>query len=262
VTILAYPTADFISDPICVDSTSMFTDLSTPNGGALLSWDWNFGDGNLSSIQNPINLYLSSGTYNVQLVTTSTDGCSDTVVKPVTIHPKPEANFDYSPVPTTTYDPEIFFNDLSQVDIASWQWDLGDGGTSTLQNPVHEYADSGSYPVILYVENIYGCKDTIVQIVRIDPVFVMFIPNVFTPDGDGLNEGFYPTGYGYTDEDYQFYIFDRWGEQLFESHRPEQPWYGDYKGTIVQEGVYVYKVHVKDVHGEEHDYTGKVTIIK
>ena len=90
----------------------------------------------------------------------------------------------------------------------------------------------------------------------------IWVPNAFTPDFDGVNDGFFPNGFGITDTDYGFYIFNRWGELIFESHNKFEPWFGQYKGSLVQNGVYVWRLEFRDINGKFHTEVGKVTIIK
>src|SRR5690606_26368409 len=121
----------------------------------------------------------------------------------------PLASFTYYPIDADIYDTEITFTDNSII-AASWLWDLGDGTTSLDQNPVHEYPDTGLFNVILYIENVYGCKDTAISPLKIHPTFAIWIPNAFTPDGDDVNDYFTVKGYGITQ--LETLIFDRWGE--------------------------------------------------
>ena len=86
--------------------------------------------------------------------------------------------------------------------------------------------------------------------------------HAFTPDGDVLNDGFFPNGFGISNEDYTFMIFDRWGEMIFESHRKFSPWNGTYRGKVVQNGVYVWKLFFTDINGKSHTKIGHVTIVK
>ena len=129
-----------------------------------------------------------------------------------------------------------------------------------IQNPIHEYADSGLYYVTLYIENVYGCKDTTQKPLKIKPTFAIWIPNAFTPDGDNINDYFTIKGYGIIQ--LETLIFDRWGEIVFNSIELEPKWNGTYKGKLVKTDVYVYKVKARDIFGEWHDFIGRVSVIK
>ena len=130
------------------DPTVTFTDLST---GEPTSWSWNFDDGFTSTLQNPTHTFATNGTYDVCLTATSILG-SNTDCNTVTIdsYLPPVADFSY------TGDPEVFFTDLSLNDPTSWNWAFGDGFTSPEKNPVHTFAEDGSYYVCLTATNLLG----------------------------------------------------------------------------------------------------------
>jgi gliding motility-associated-like protein len=189
-------------------------------------------------------------------------GCYDTIVKKnfITVWPKPLADFTFGPQPTDIYESEIEFMNHT-IGGNTYDWTFGDGGTSTEVNPVHMYADSGKYPVTLYVENQYGCKDTTMRVVVIDPVVAVYIPNAFTPDKDGRNETFFLKGYGIVEEGFQFMIFNRWGEMIYYTEK-FQPWDGTVNGEPAPQGVYVYRFIFKDILDRTHDKIGSVTLIR
>lgn len=130
-----------------------FTDLST---GYPDSWFWDFGDGTTSTEQNPAHTYYDPGTYDVCVIIQHADTlfpCMDSICKTVIIPDslECEAFFSYD---IFEDDPlEIHFFDQSLGNITDWEWDFGDGSVSNIQNPVHEYAQSGEYLVCLKVEN-------------------------------------------------------------------------------------------------------------
>ena len=93
---------------------------------------------------------------------------------------------------------------------------------------------------------------------KVEPVFTFYIPNSFTPDANGINDQFFGQGEGYTE--YSMWIYDRWGELVFESHDDEFHWDGSYKNKQVQEGVYSYRFYVLDWQGHDHKYQGHVTL--
>jgi PKD repeat protein len=139
------------------DLTAVFIDMSTSNP---TSWFWDFGDGTFSSLPSPFHTYAAPGTYTVCLIASSVCG-ADTSCGPVTVTcAAPQAAFS-SFINGATVD----FTDLSTVNPTSWQWDFGDGNTSTSQNPSHTYAADGSYLACLEASSICGSStscDTIV----------------------------------------------------------------------------------------------------
>ena len=110
--------------------------------------------------------------------------------------------------------------------------------------------------------DIHGCVDSITECITVNPLFGFYIPNAFTPNGDGINDVFMPKG-TYV-KDYEMYIFDRWGMKLFHSTDINNGWNGTVDGgtTIAQEDVYVYMIYVTDSQGNQHKYIGKVTLLK
>ena len=162
---------------------------------------------------------------------------------------------------TSIINPEFHFYDRSKNE-NSWSWDFGDGQTSTLQNPVHDYLSKGIYTVKLIVMNDGMCTDSIVKTVEVKPEFTFYIPNTFTPNGDNLNDNF--TGKGEEITEFDMTIFDRWGNKIFQTNDMIKGWDGRANGgtNIAQQDVYVYQVNLKDVSGKPHFYEGQVNLVK
>ena len=251
---------------MCVTFSNNSTINQTNLPASIDTWLWDFGDGFSSSAMSPNHCFENASysvvkNYDVTLTAVSNKQCVTTVTIPqlITVHPKPLADFDYTPLETDIYDSKITFIDQSII-ANQWFWNLGDGATSIESNPIHNYADSGFYLVTLYMENVYGCRDTTKKTVRIKPTYAIWIPNTFTPDGDGINDYFFVDGYGI--KELQTFVFDRWGMLLFDGYFLDSKWSGIYKGKMSQEDVYVYKIRAKDVFNEWHEYIGKITLLK
>ncbi|MEN8225301.1 MAG: PKD domain-containing protein [Bacteroidota bacterium] len=177
-------------------STVQFSDLSSAaQNYTIVAWDWDFGDGNTSTLQNPLHVYAPGSTYIVQLtVTADSSGvtCTDVGTGVMTIPALPTVYFTWDPDPTCLGGATSFFG-TSGKPIVMWNWDFGDGQTSTIQNPVHLYPLAGAYTVTLIVTDVDGCSDT-----AINTVDVGDIPDVdftFNPDPTCLNSvtNFYGT---------------------------------------------------------------------
>jgi len=171
------PSADYSFSSIrCKGQSVNFTDLTQLNGGGtLISWDWNFADPtsgteNTSTLQNPVHIFISAGSYNVRLIVTNLNSCRDTIVHPVSIGESPQAIFTTD---TACFGSFTHFTDQSipnATAIVSWEWNFGDGSPySHIQNPVHQYATSGIFPVTLTVINTNGCGHSITKQVRVNP---------------------------------------------------------------------------------------------
>lgn len=141
-----------------------------------------------------------------------------------------------------------------------YQWDFGDGNTSTLTNPNNTYDEPGTYYITLYAENDIGCKDSVTKPITIKPETYLYIPNTFTPDGDGVNDFFEASTVNY--KQLEIEIFDRWGELIFTSDKIRFRWDGKYKGALVQDGVYVYKVNAISINGDVKKITGHVNVLR
>lgn len=253
--------------PLCVN----FTDLSTAGSGTIVSWLWNFGDpasgiANSSTLQNPSHCYNASGFYDVTLTVTSSNGCTSTLLisQFVQVYEVPTAAFTANPTSSTIFDGLINFTDQSFSNIVSWSWDFGDGTTSTSQNNSHQYpiTSPGIYNVTLTVVNSDGCTSSVTTPVEIGPEFTFYIPNCVTPNGDGVNDFFFGDGIGIVD--YDIWIFDRWGMEIFHGSYLYDKWDGRANGgaDVAQQDVYVWKVRLTDVFDRKHAYIGTVTIVK
>ncbi len=133
-----------------------FFDASSDQDGLIVSWNWDFGDGTTSTSQHPSHRYVQDGTYTVTLRVTDNDGVAATASQTVTVaNVGPTATFTYWPAEPTTGDVVAFIDNSTDVDgsIVSWNWDFGDGTTSTDRHPTHQYADDGSYLVVLTVQD-------------------------------------------------------------------------------------------------------------
>lgn len=244
----------------CSEVVMSFQDHSPGNSGA--SYQWDFGDGATASAASPSHSYSSSGIYNVNVLVISPYGCSNTAVtaNTVVVHPGSHARFTSEGMDGTTISPVYKFNNISQ-NAASYSWDFGDGAASADRDPQHTYAAEGEYRVVLYTASNAGCRDSVSDLVVVKPEFTLYIPNAFTPDDNGTNDTFAPKGDKISE--FSMMIFDRWGELIFQSNDIHTGWDGKAKNgsRISENGVYVYKITVRDFEQRYHDYTGHVTLL-
>ena len=172
------PIADFgFSTVNCAGQAFQFNDQSLMNGGGpVVSWNWNFGDltsggNNNSNLQNPTHTFATSNTYTVTLIISNIAGCTDTIVKIITINQLPLADFQADTAcvgnPTTFTDMSI----PNASGIISWSWNFGDASTpSTLQNPVHTFTTAGVYMVTLTITNSNVCINSTSKQVLVNPL--------------------------------------------------------------------------------------------
>lgn len=172
------PTASFDiqpQTPTCASQLVMFRDLSQLHGGAaIVTWLWDFGDpgsgsNNQSNAQNATHIFNAAGPYDVTLTVTNADGCDKDTVIQIIINPLPVA--DFTAPDTCQGDPTFFTNTSTTLPAGttfnSYNWDFGDGFTSTVANPQHIYATYGSYNVSLTVINSIGCIQRVTKQVNV-----------------------------------------------------------------------------------------------
>lgn len=206
--------------------------------------------------------FTVDGNYKITSIFTDNFGCKNTNTFVVNVYPIPVADFNYGPGKPLEEN-EVDFTDASiGPAINNWKWFFinNDGFTSTLQNPAYTFSVAGAYPVTLIVSNKWGCKDTVTKAIVISEDFNIFIPNAFTPNGDGLNDVFQPKGHGLVK--FSIRVFDRWGEELFYSKELTNGWDGTFKGKPCPSDVYSYKIIVFDLNGKAKQYIGHVTLLK
>jgi gliding motility-associated-like protein len=203
------------------------------------SYTWSNG-------QNTAAVYLGAGTYSLTVVDSL--GCQASQEVTV-IESAPTAEITSSINQPYTNGP-IQLQSTSTAELfalTSWYWNFDDGNFSNLENPLHTFVEAGSYNITLVVTDELGCSDTASYLIAYDPDFVLYIPNSFTPDGDGLNQLFLPVFSGGIDQSsYQFTIYNRWGEIIFETRDPNKGWDGTFspQDTPCQSGTYTYIVSV------------------
>ncbi len=169
ITVFAKPTVNFNSLLLggCVPLTTSFNDLSIPGSGSIQSYQWDFGDGNFSTNSNPSHQYINEGSFNVSLLVTNTNGCSESLTKTnyITVTGKPIVNFTTTSLANCGTPFNVTFNNQSTGNGGlTFFWNFGDGTSSSQINPSHTYNSQGTFSVSLYVTNAYGCSDTLKKI--------------------------------------------------------------------------------------------------
>ncbi|MDD3877620.1 MAG: PKD domain-containing protein [Bacteroidales bacterium] len=265
------PVVNFSALPLngCEPLSVQFVDNSAPS---IHFWSWEFGDptstDNISTQQNPIHVYQTPGVYTVSLFVATTDNCEGVLTVPqmIEVYPNPVAEFSLSPSVTDEENALIFFYDESVL-ASVWHWDFGNSSsgtqnTSNSQSTSHYYTSEGTYTISLMVESVHGCVDSTSKEVIIKPSFTFYIPNVFTPDGDNINDYF--QGFGTNIVEYSMMIFNRWGEMLYETDDYNIPWDGKSLNAseVCMQDVYVYRIVILDINGKVHKYYGHVTLLK
>jgi gliding motility-associated-like protein len=221
---------------ICKGKTVSLTATVPPN--LTFTWDNNVLDG------VPFNPPIGTTLYTV---TASGNGCSGTDNVAVTVFNVEFVTFAASPSTVTNLSPLVSFNNTSIGSVFN-AWNFGDGTNSTLPSPSHKFPTglSATYTVTLMGIDANGCIDTATTQVIVKDEFFYYVPAAFTPDGDELNQTFHPVfNPGFDSYDFNFTIFNRWGETLFESKDASVGWDGSYNGKLSQEGQYQWAIEFK-----------------
>jgi gliding motility-associated-like protein len=242
--------------PLCVQ-------LACVTSSTIQTYNWNMGNGTSASTASVQSCYTTAGIYTVNTTVLDSNGCMNITTFTVQAYPIPHADFNYSPLKPIENTDNVLFTDASYgATVSSWSWYFTDNATntSTLQNPNFLYANAGEYPIALVVKSNHGCSDTIVKSIVVGEDFSVFVPNSFTPNGDGLNDVFYAKGYGITA--FNMVVYDRWGTLVFSSSDINAAWDGTMKGVAAKEDTYTWRITLTNVFGKSKDMTGHITLIR
>ncbi|MBA3899316.1 MAG: PKD domain-containing protein, partial [Bacteroidetes bacterium] len=254
----------------CASHTVNFDDLTINATDPVAKWEWSFGDGNTSNLNQPQHIYEIPGQYHVALHATTVAGCaavSSGTGTIINVYPNPIANFDFNPKEVYIREPIIFAN--SSTGAVSYNWEFGDGINTTEVNPKHSYSTPGAYQVTLTCVSEYGCMDEITKEIIASGNIV--IPNAFKPSATGPSGGAYYENsidntvfFPYTEgvEDFHMMIFNRWGELIFESFDLKIGWDGYYRGKLCKQDVYVWKINARFIDKRLYSNIGDVTLLR
>jgi gliding motility-associated-like protein len=253
----------------CLPFNPTFTDLTGTNGNGPESESviWDFGNGDTSNqVGSTIANFTEFGCYDITLTSITAAGCSTTVtLQDYVCVNEITAAFTPDPAEQPITNPVFDFINQSQ-NATSFQWNFGDtSALSTQTHPEHSYENIGEYVVMLVASAQDGCTDTAFQVIRVKDEVIFYVPNTFSPDGDGLNEVFIPilsSGYD-RNTGYEFMIYNRWGELIFSTTSVGVGWEGNFNGNPVQIGTYTWVINFKSsMNNEIFRYTGHVNLLR
>ncbi len=249
------PDVDFAVAPICQDELPNFVNLTTILTGTITDWAWDFGNGDTSDEEDPVYAYPAPGTFTVQLVATSANGCTDTARQELPVGRVPETDagtggtVDYldlfplggSGVGDIVWTPGVHLDDPRRID------------------PVFTAWETTTFTLTITSEDGCSASDTVTVFVR--PQEVLDLPNAFSPNGDGVNDVFELLDNDIADLAF-FRIWNRWGELVFETTDLDAGWDGTYKGQPQETGTYVYAVRATGLLGQEFVGQGSFTLVR
>lgn len=208
-------------------------------------------------------VFNNSGLFSFSILVTDTNNCSDSIGKQnyINVLPKPQANSLVSPLSTNILNPEVIFID-STSGLHSTYFDFGDGLTSTQVSNTHTYNDEGQYPYLLLVTNNYGCTDTLNDIIRIEGIPYGFVPNIFTPNNDGVNDVFKIRGEYIKSS--SMIIFNRWGGVVCEINDALEGWKGINRQSNLpaDDGTYFYVIQLTLKNEKSYKFKGNVSLFR
>jgi gliding motility-associated-like protein len=240
--------------------------LTTQNiPGATYTWTSN--NGNIGLGSNLQTTFSNGGCYDISL-TVSVNGCSSssTLNDYICAENSPIAAFMSNPMIFTNTSENVNFTNNS-VGATSYSWDFGDGASSIQTNPSHNYSNiTGNFLVTLTAISSLGCTDEATMILTYQETTVFYVPNSFTPDQDEFNQTWGPVfTSGFDPYNFDLYIFDRWGELVWESHDANARWDGTYgsKGNKALDGIYTYRINYKPKETDKKFHlSGHITLIR
>lgn len=251
ITIPPLASVDFNYNVATCDSVVSFTNLSSNAKDYL----WNFGDGVSSDFSNPVHTYSLSGTIPVTLTGISIYGCETVFKKDINFVSFKEAEF--SAVQDSCSGNFVFSNVTANA--VTYNWNFGDGTVSGSNHPVHNYGTTGKFEVLLIVNKESVCSDSMTLDLLPEELLgeILFLPNSFTPNGDGLNDYFQFSTYRPC-LTYSIQIFNRWGTKIYENDNAgEMEWDGKFQDQMVPADIYVYILN----NGEQQR-SGMINVIR
>lgn len=252
---------DKLCAPACISFTAS-TDIPTNQ------INWNFVGGVSTNSTIATQCYNKGGIYASTLTATSINGCTSIQTNSIEIYDTPIADYTYSPLYPIENE-EVYLTNASfgysGINTLSSVWYYNNIAQSLANSPTVTFSNPGTYVITLVVITNKGCADTISKIINVKEDYFIYVPNTFTPNGDGLNDVFQPKGQGIAK--YELMIFDRWGEMIYETKEFNQGWDGKYHrgidyGTYCKDDIYTWLIKVVDTFGKSHELKGHVTLIK
>jgi gliding motility-associated-like protein len=246
------------NDSICTKGCVSFTSTTTGDPPLTYQWICAGGTSTISTVANPQFCFNASGNYSVGLIASNPYG-SDTLIKPNYIFVADTPN-----VVTAFGDTLIKIGQTAPISVIggttySWSPDNGTIACSTCSSTIVQPTVTTQYIVTAFNSIYCHRQDTIT--VKIDLTCGdFFIPNVFSPNGDGLND--FVNAHGFCISSYNLQIFNRWGEKVFETTDKSYGWDGSFRGKPMDIGVFMYKVEGITIEGKPFSLKGNVTLLR
>jgi len=249
------------NDTICQNAT--LTLNGSASNGPIITWAWTvsptagvvFAPDTFS--QNPTVTFTTAGTYTFTLFADNGTGVGS-ITQVITVIQNPSASFGTAIVAPGIPQTVIFTN--SSQNALGYLWNFNDITTSVLTSPTHTYNMAGTYTVSLTAYGNHGCNSTISTVLLVSDSIGISIPNIFTPNGDNINDVFQPGVHGATS--FECTIYNRWGLKVYEFAGAQDHWDGYTTGGLsCQDGTYYYLLKATDRNNKAYDLKGYLQLI-
>jgi gliding motility-associated-like protein len=251
-----------ITNAICDQNNGQIEVNNVLNGTAPFTFNLSNGSSNTNGTFSG----LAAGNYSIEVI--DANGCSITESANIQGGTSPIADFSFSPSTISSIGEQTvqMINSSSPSNLTyEWYFEAGFPFTSNMENPSTAYSglNAGNYSITLIATNPEGCTDTLVKYIEVKDDILIYVPNSFTPDGDEFNNIWQPI-IGFADmASYDLFIFNRWGEIVFESHDPIIGWDGTYLGKMVPDGTYTWTIQLKDPNNDfKKTVNGHLSILR
>jgi gliding motility-associated-like protein len=240
----------------CPNSLFQFSDSSKGSLSGPDFWDWSFGDGTKSGLRNPTHIYNASGNFPVRLISRNNFGCTDTATKFIDI-PRVNVSTSSDTIVLQNTDMQLYANGASTY---TWLPNLY-MDDNTKQKPNFFFPNTGIFNYIIIGVTENGCIDTAKLKVTVVKDEFFYMPNAFTPNGDGVNDDFKVISAGMKKLNY-FRIYNRYGQSLFYTTNFLKGWDGTFNRQDCDAGTYFWMAEVVDIKGVTLQRKGDVTIVR
>ena len=235
----------------------------------LLSYLWDFGDGNLSTKPSPKHVFKQQGTFVVTLLVTNKKTAEESKsIQHITVQSLPNVEFTYVEQSTQfddnklKYPTTVFYckGDLSDV----YEWNFGNGKTSKDKQPAILFDKKGEYEVSLIAKSNNGCSNTITKTISIVNSFELYAPSAFTPNFDGNNDDFMPEALTTWDIKFEMIVKNKSGNVIYKTTDKNAAWKGSLnnQGNTLEEGMYFWQIITYDAEGKPYQHAGKINLLK
>ena len=248
----------------CSPHTATLSAVNIPG----IQYQWTANGNLIGNGASLTSTFTNAGCYDIQLTISDAQGCVATSSEPdfVCVEANPVAAFTPNPTLFTDNSQNVIFSN-SSTGAETYVWDFGDLSTSTETNPTHYYTNiQGGIIITLTATSELGCIDEATYVINFQEVTIFYVPNTFTPDQDEFNQTWGPVfTQGFDPYNFDLYLFNRWGELIWENHDATAQWDGSYGGKALHcpDGIYTWKIAYKPKETDEKKViTGYVNLIR